>query len=123
LSLFSNLFQKVSNTRRPLDCRQWHCLWKVDNGRVLGDDLRSDRCGFIVNLADARDGIGLVHIIVDNEGSAEEEAVERVAAYFTDRRNVVLISVGGIIKSLKPSALRRSPSVLSPPFPIGSPMA
>jgi hypothetical protein len=81
--------------RRPLDCRQWSCLWKVDNGRALGDDLRPDRCGFIVNLADARDGVGLVHIIVDDEGNAEEETVERVAAYFTDRRNVVLISVGG----------------------------
>jgi hypothetical protein len=81
--------------RRPLDCRQWSCLWKIDENGQLGDELRPDRCGFIINLADARDGIGLVHIIVDDEGNAEEKTVERVAAHFTDRGNVVLISVGG----------------------------
>jgi hypothetical protein len=67
--------------RRPLDCRQWMCGWKRDeDGHMFGDELRPDRCGFIIDPRKFRRGIPLLEIIVDDErGDVDWEALYRVA--------------------------------------------
>jgi hypothetical protein len=117
----------LSNDRRPLDCRQWMCGWKRDeDGHMLGDELRPDQCGFIIDPRKFRRGISLLEIIVDEErNNVEWEALYRIANRYKERGVLVVADGpdGDDLVFIAPSLEERAYARLSRLFSGGAPGA
>jgi hypothetical protein len=107
--------------QRPLGCRQWMCGWKRDeDGHMFGDELRPDRCGFIIDPQEFRRGIPLLRIIVDDErGDIDWAALCRVANRYKERGVLVVADgpEGDPLVFLDPSLEERAYAAYPESFP------
>lgn len=68
---------------RPVECRQWYCLWVRDDGRTFADHHRPDRLGvfFTASRPDPLTGVQIVSVHETLPGIADTPEPQEVISF------------------------------------------